>query len=173
MSKCKSCDANGCDDCGGRGYVTDCTLAEGEHWGEISGKRYPLILDPKSGRHRFKANPVVRQMVDAASAGKMLTLDACVFETGDLATKDRIVDEFLAAAMKNRVVQDFTDAAAAGKKFDLNTVASRFMAERYTSKELLELYKLIGYSMGGLAELSYFERYQMDTCEWKKPVEKR
>jgi hypothetical protein len=121
MAKCALCQGNGCDSCGGRGYVTDCKLKE--HWGEISGKRYPLVLDKGSGRHRFKANRVVRDMLDAASAGR---------------------------------------------KFDLNDVACKHEMKEYTTLELLEFYQLIGYSMGGLAELDYFQGFKMDTCEWKK-----
>lgn len=55
MSKCKKCGSDGCDACDHRGYVTDCTLER--HWGTIGGKRYPLVLDEGSGRHRFRANP--------------------------------------------------------------------------------------------------------------------
>ena len=124
MGKCAKCGSDGCDACGGRGCVTDCTLKE--HWGEIAGKRYPLVLDEGSGRHRFKANPIVR---------------------------------------------DFMDAASAGKKFDLNTVAMKHGREEYSTKEFLEFYMLIGYSMSGLAELSYFEGYSMDCCDWKEPAD--
>lgn len=124
MRKCAKCKGEGCDSCGNRGYVTDCTLKE--HWAEIAGKRYPLELDPGSGRHRFRGNPIVRNFVDAASEGR---------------------------------------------KFNLNDVAMKHEMGEYTTKDLLEFYMLIGYSIGGLAELSYFEGYQMDTCEWKKAAQ--
>lgn len=121
MAKCEKCKGEGCESCGKRGYVTDCTLKE--HWAEIGGKRYPLVLDPGSGRHRFRGNPIVRAFVDAASEGR---------------------------------------------KFNLNDVAMKHGMDEYTTKDLLEFYMLIGYSMGGLAELDFFYGYKMTTCEWNK-----
>ena len=118
MSKCAKCDGGGCDGCGHRGYISDCT--EKEHWAELRGKRYPLELDPGNRKHRFKAN---------------------------------------------RIVRDLLDAAQEGKKFGLTEIAQKQGAGEYTLDEILELYRLIGYSTCGLAEV--FERVKIETCEWK------
>lgn len=67
---------------------------------------------------------------------------------------------------KNPIVRDMMDAARVGRKFDLNDVAEKHGMGDYTTKELLEFYMLIGYTIGGLAELSFFQGYKMSTCEW-------
>lgn len=65
------------------------------------------------------------------------------------------------------------DAATKGQKFDLNMVYMKHERKEYTTKEMLEFYMLIGYTMSGLAELSYFQGYSMDCCDWKEPPKQK
>lgn len=59
--------------------------------------------------------------------------------------------------VKNRIVRDLLDAASEGHKLDLNEIALRHAYHKYTRDELMELYRLIGYSVDGFCEIFYHE----------------
>lgn len=53
----------------------------------------------------------------------------------------------------NRIVRDVLDAASKGAIFDLNSIWRRAGNGDYCKEEMLEFYRLIGYSMSGYAEI--------------------
>lgn len=74
---------------------------------------------------------------------------------------------------ENRILRDLFDAAGRGRKFDFNDIAFRFGRGAYTIEEVREVYLRIGYSVGGIAELSYFEDVGMDSCCWRKTCRRK
>lgn len=53
----------------------------------------------------------------------------------------------------NAIIRDLVDAAREGKKLDMNDIALRTGSGRYTKNDQRELYRLIGYSIGGYGEI--------------------
>ena len=56
----------------------------------------------------------------------------------------------------NRIVRRFLDRCQRGAKYNLNDLAEDYAGGLFTQDEMLEFYGLIGYSICGIAELSYF-----------------
>lgn len=79
----------------------------------------------------------------------------------------------------NRIVQDFASAARAGRKLDLNDIWEAASLGRYCKEEMLEYYRLIGYSWDGYCEIFEHEELHCtmicDKCgcwEWVHPSER-
>lgn len=53
----------------------------------------------------------------------------------------------------NRIIRDLLDAAREGRKLDLNDIAVRAGNGGYCKEEMHELYRLIGYSVCGFADV--------------------
>lgn len=53
----------------------------------------------------------------------------------------------------NRIIADLLDVATEGGKLDLNEIHRRVWQGLYTQEERRELYRLIGYSVCGYAEI--------------------
>jgi len=64
----------------------------------------------------------------------------------------------------NRVVRDLLDAVSAGKKYDLNDIWMRAGSGNYCKEEMLEFYRLIGYTMTGYSEI--FEPEDLNCSLW-------
>lgn len=69
----------------------------------------------------------------------------------------------------NRIVRDLVDAARDGRKYDINAIVQKYGYGEYTYEELKEFYLSIGYSVCGIAELSFFQGQTMRSCCWEKP----
>lgn len=67
---------------------------------------------------------------------------------------------------ENRIIRDILDAARDGKKLDLNQIAVRASRGEYCKEEMHELYRLIGYSVGGFEEV--FESDRIGSDLWRK-----
>jgi hypothetical protein len=80
-----------------------------------------------------------------------------------------IDDQGVARFHCNRIVRDLVDAARDGRKFDINAIARKYGYGEYTYQELKEFYLTIGYSVSGIAELSFFQGQTMRSCCWEKP----
>jgi hypothetical protein len=61
----------------------------------------------------------------------------------------------------NRVVRDLLDAVSAGKQYNLNDIWMRAGSGNYCKEEMLEFYRLIGYTFSGYCEI--FEHEDL-TC---------
>lgn len=57
------------------------------------------------------------------------------------------------AFQTNRIVRDMMEAAREGKKYDLNDVWERAFNGGYCKEEMLEFYRLIGYTISGYGEI--------------------
>lgn len=64
----------------------------------------------------------------------------------------------------NRIVEDVHDAASHGEKLDLNMIWRRAFSGRYCKEEMLEYYRLIGYTLSGYAEI--FAPENLDCSVW-------
>lgn len=53
----------------------------------------------------------------------------------------------------NRIVDNLLDAASKGAKFDLNAIWGKAGNGDYCKEEMLEFYRLIGYTMSGYSEI--------------------
>jgi len=70
---------------------------------------------------------------------------------------------------RNRIIDDLVEAARNASKLDLNMIIMRYHDGKYTYEELKQLYLNIGYSVSGIAELSFFQHQAMRCCCWEKP----
>jgi hypothetical protein len=68
------------------------------------------------------------------------------------------------AFRSNRIVRDLLDAATTGKKYDLNEIWGRAGSGGYCKEEMLEFYRLIGYTMCGYGEI--FDREPLNCSMW-------
>lgn len=65
----------------------------------------------------------------------------------------------------NKVVRDLLDAATEGRKLDLNEIWITAQKGSYSRDEMHELYRLIGYSVCGFAEV--FPGDRVGSSMWK------
>ena len=70
----------------------------------------------------------------------------------------------------NRIVRDLVDAARDGRRVDLNDIARRHQSGSYSTAEMRQLYRLMGYSISGYAELSAFEHDEILNPLWETPT---
>jgi hypothetical protein len=80
---------------------------------------------------------------------------------------------------ENRIVRDVLGAASAGRKYDLNDIWGAASIGRYCKEEMLEFYRLIGYTWSGYCEIFSPEDLNCSmTCDkcfcydWVHPLER-
>jgi len=88
-------------------------------------------------------------------------------------------DDLVPAFRPNRIVEDLLDAASKGVKFDLNAIWGQAFKGAYCKEEMLEFYRLIGYTMSGYSEIFAPEDLKCsvwcDNCgcyEYVHPIDK-
>lgn len=67
---------------------------------------------------------------------------------------------------ENRIIRDLVDAGREGRRLDLNEIAIRTDKDRYSRHEQQELYRLIGYSICGFAEV--FDEDEIQSSDWQE-----
>lgn len=77
---------------------------------------------------------------------------------------EREDDDKVPAFRSNRIVRDVLDAATAGRKYSLNDIWMLAGQGGYCKDEMLEFYRLIGYTMSGYSEI--FEHEKLDCSMW-------
>ncbi len=68
------------------------------------------------------------------------------------------------AFRQNRIVRAVLDAATAGRKFSLNEIWMQAEMGAYCKEEMLEFYRLIGYTMSGYSEI--FAQEDLNCSMW-------
>jgi len=71
---------------------------------------------------------------------------------------ERGEDKDVPAFQQNRIVRALLDAASHGKKLDLNDIWGSAGQGAYCKDEMLEFYRLIGYTMSGYGEIFGHEK---------------
>lgn len=66
----------------------------------------------------------------------------------------------------NRIIRDLLDHATEYGKFGMNEIAEGVHFKKYSQVERRELYRLVGYSVSGYAEI--FEHDKIENPLWKK-----
>lgn len=123
-----------------------------KHWTKVNGQKIWLEMDKNVAR--LPKHPVIGKIFDAGLYSVRIE---------PLSEEER-----RQLPLKNRLVWDLVKAAEKGERLSPNDIAVRFRSmEMYTVDEVREVYLQIGYSLGGFAELSYFDGDEIDSCCWK------
>ena len=77
-----------------------------------------------------------------------------------------VMDGTVQRFKSNRVISVILDSASAGLKLDLNEIWIMAQNGCYSKEEMMELYRLIGYSVCGFSEV--FAQCSVESSLWKK-----
>lgn len=132
-----------------------------KHWAKVDGA---MIETPMDGNvQRFPNHPVIGKIFEAAM--------------NEVRIEPLTEEECRQLPLKNRLIWDLVKAAESGKRLSPNDIAIRCKSfGMYTFEEVREVYLQIGYSVCGIAKLSYFDGVDIDSCCWQgscKKEEKR
>lgn len=68
----------------------------------------------------------------------------------------------------NRIVRHLLTSASAGRRCDLNDIVIMASDGLFSTEELRDFYRLIGYSVAGYADLSAVEGQEIRCSLWEK-----
>ena len=104
---------------------------------------------------------------------KYIVGDRITVKVGDR-TFDTIIDNegvqrFIANGVVRLIVDKMEkDYGWSGEPFNLNTLAQLYYHDKFTQDDYLTFYTMMGYSVCGLAELSFFQDLEIENPVWEK-----